>query len=327
MSVGRICTRYVDLADTEETIQAAAQRMEERKVGTLVILNPAKEPIGILTDRDLVLRALSHDATPCETRVGAVMTRNPRTVSEAAPIEQALSLMRSGGFRRLPVVRADGTLVGLISLDDILSLLAEEFAQIGSLVEKEMPSRAESARLSGQPARSEAEHLSPRTSIGSGGRDENRPMRAGELMSQPVVTVGPETSLAEVARTMVDYRIGGVPVVDPQGKLRGIVTETDFAAKERGMPFSILLLSQAFSQPMPEEAIERVHREARTTAAKEIMITEVITATEDTPVDDVARLMLRYDIDHIPVVRDGALVGIISRHDFLRMVVGATEPK
>lgn len=115
MSVGRICTRYVDLADTEETIQAAAQRMEERKVGTLVILNPAKEPIGILTDRDLVLRALSHDGTPCETRVGAVMTRNPRTVSEAAPIEQALSLMRSGGFRRLPVVRADGTLVGLIT--------------------------------------------------------------------------------------------------------------------------------------------------------------------------------------------------------------------
>ena len=161
------------------------------------------------TDRDLVLRALSHDATPCETRVGAVMTRNPRTVSEAAPIEQALSLMRSGGFRRLPVVRADGTLVGLISLDDILSLLAEEFAQIGSLVEKEMPSRAESARLSGQPARSEAEHPSPRTSIGSGGRDENRPMRAGELMSQPVVTIGPETSLAEAARTMVDYRIGG----------------------------------------------------------------------------------------------------------------------
>ncbi|MGA8350650.1 MAG: CBS domain-containing protein, partial [Isosphaeraceae bacterium] len=142
MSVGRICTRYVDLADTEETIQAAAQRMEEQKVGTLVILNPAKEPIGILTDRDLVLRALSHDANPCETRVGAVMTRNPRTVSEAAPIEQALSLMRSGGFRRLPVVRADGTLVGLISLDDILSLLAEEFAQIDSLVEKEMPSRA-----------------------------------------------------------------------------------------------------------------------------------------------------------------------------------------
>ena len=59
MSVGRICTRYVDLADTEETIDAAARRMAERKVGTLVILNPAKGPIGILTDRDLVIRALA----------------------------------------------------------------------------------------------------------------------------------------------------------------------------------------------------------------------------------------------------------------------------
>ena len=114
--------------------------------------------------------------------------------------------------------------------------------------------------------------------------------------------------------------------MDPQGKLCGIVTETDFAAKERGMPFSILFLLESFSDSMPGEAIERVHREARTTAAKEIMITEVITATEDTPVDEVAKLMLRYDIDHIPVVRD-APVGIISRHDFLRMIVGAAEPK
>ena len=76
------------------------------------------------------------------------------------------------------------------------------------------------------------------------------------------------------------------------------------------MPFLILFLSEVFSESMPGEAIERVHREARTTAAKEIMITEVITATEDTPVDEVAKLMLRYDIDHIPVVRDGAAGGI-----------------
>jgi CBS domain-containing protein len=134
-------------------------------------------------------------------------------------------------------------------------------------------------------------------------------------------------SLSEVARTLVDRRIGAVPVVDPRGKLRGIVTETDFAAKERGMPFSILRLAQVFSEPLPGEAIKQVQREARTTAAKEVMITEVITATEDTPVDDVARLMLRHDIDHVPVVRDGAPVGIISRHDFLRLTVAAAGPE
>ena len=147
MSVGRICTRYVDLADADETVQAAARRMYERQVGTLVILNPAKEPIGILTDRDLVVRVLARGEDPRQAQVGEVMTKDSKTVSERTPIEQALSLMRSGSCRRLPVVGDDGTLVGLVSLDDILSLLAEEFAQVGTLVEKEMPSGTGSTRL------------------------------------------------------------------------------------------------------------------------------------------------------------------------------------
>jgi CBS domain-containing protein len=147
MSVGRICTRYVDLADTDETVQSAASRMLERKVGTLVILDQSNRPVGILTDRDLVLRVVAQGKAPRQTQVGEVMTRNPKTISEAAPIEQALSLMRSGSFRRLPVIGSDETLVGLVSLDDILSLLAEEFAQVGTLVEKEMPAGTGVARL------------------------------------------------------------------------------------------------------------------------------------------------------------------------------------
>jgi len=151
MSVGRICTRYVDLADPEETVQAAARRMLERKVGTLVILDQAKRPVGLLTDRDLVLRVLAQGQDPRQTSVGAVMTKEPKTVTEGTPIEQALVLMRSGAFRRLPVVSGDGTLVGLISLDDILSLLAEELREVGTLVEREMPSGTESTRLRGRP--------------------------------------------------------------------------------------------------------------------------------------------------------------------------------
>jgi len=152
MSVGRICTRYVDLADAGETIQAAAQRLHERKVGTLVILDRANRPVGILTDRDLVIRAVAQGKDPRQTHVGEVMTRNPRTISEAVPIEQALSLMRSGSFRRIPVTGSDGALVGLVSLDDIISLLAEEFTQVGALVEKEMPPGTEATRLRGRPA-------------------------------------------------------------------------------------------------------------------------------------------------------------------------------
>jgi CBS domain-containing protein len=152
MSVGRICTRYVDLADEEETAQAAARRMAERRVGSLVVLNRANEPVGILTDRDLVVRVLAQGRDPRRARVDEVMTRTLTTVSEATPIEHALALMRAGGFRRLPVTGGDGTLAGLVSLDDILSLLAEEFFHVGSLVEKEMPSGTDATRLRGRAA-------------------------------------------------------------------------------------------------------------------------------------------------------------------------------
>lgn len=63
----------------------------------------------------------------------------PKTISEDASIESAMFLMRRGGFRRLPVVDANGKLVGLLSLDDVLMLLAEEFSQIGQLLERETP--------------------------------------------------------------------------------------------------------------------------------------------------------------------------------------------
>jgi CBS domain-containing protein len=136
MSVGRICSREVDVAAVDESALEAAQRMGTRDVGTLIVLNPAKAPVGIITDRDLVVRVLAAQKDPHVTRVGEVMTRDPKTVQEDCPIETALGLMRAGSFRRLPVVDHHGQLVGILSLDDVLSLLAEEFAHIGRVLER-----------------------------------------------------------------------------------------------------------------------------------------------------------------------------------------------
>ena len=139
MSVGRICVREVDLVDQSETAWQAAERMHQRAVGTLVVLSDTQEVIGIVTDRDLVERVLAVGRDPNTTMVGDVMTHAPKTVSEDASIESALSLMRNGRFRRLPVVDAQAKLVGLLSLDDVLMLLAEEFTPIGGLLERETP--------------------------------------------------------------------------------------------------------------------------------------------------------------------------------------------
>ncbi len=139
MTSGRICTREVDLVDADESVQVAADRMNSRNVGTLVVLDEESHPIGMITDRDLALRVVGKGRNPIETLVTDIMTRFPYNVTEETPIEMALTKMRAGGFRRLPVVDAAGKLIGVLTLDDILELLCSEFEEIGKLIRKESP--------------------------------------------------------------------------------------------------------------------------------------------------------------------------------------------
>jgi CBS domain-containing protein len=139
MSAGKISVREVDTAEVTETAQAAADRMNSRNVGSLIVLNPLKQPLGIVTDRDICVRVVAKGKDPYTTTIGDIMTLLPKTVQENTPIEQAISLMRSGPYRRLPVVDYAGKLVGLLSIDDILDLLAEEFREIGALLKAERP--------------------------------------------------------------------------------------------------------------------------------------------------------------------------------------------
>lgn len=143
MSVGRICVREVHIADKDDSIQAAAHRMHVARVGTLVVVNEAREPIGLVTDRDMVVRAVARGMDPNETTVEDIMTTSLRTVEESTPIDRALAMMRAGTCRRLPVVDRNGKLVGLLSVDDVLDLLAEEFNEIGKLLEQESPAAVE----------------------------------------------------------------------------------------------------------------------------------------------------------------------------------------
>lgn len=139
MSAGRICTRTVVTAAAGETVLEVARRMEEFDVGTVVVVNEETEPVGIVTDRDLVLRGIAHEHDPADTPVSVVMTREVRTVDEATPIEQALGSMAGAGARRLVVTGPRGKLVGILSVDDIVDLLAEEAASLGRLLRKERP--------------------------------------------------------------------------------------------------------------------------------------------------------------------------------------------
>ena len=139
MAVGRICVREVDLAEINESAQIAAQRMHDRNVGTLVVTDAQHKPIGIVTDRDLAVRVVAKGRNPVETTVGEVMTTDLKTVGEQTSLEDALRVMRGGPFRRVPVTNGSGALAGLLSVDDVLDLLRQEFNEIGQLLERESP--------------------------------------------------------------------------------------------------------------------------------------------------------------------------------------------
>lgn len=142
MSIERICQRGVDIAELGESVQAVAERMRQRTVGCLVIVDEDRHPLGIATDRDLVLRVLAEGKDPYSTRIESAMTYDLKTISIDGGIEQALRIMRGGSFRRVPVVDAEEKLAGLVTLDDVLMLLAEEFTQVRDVLDRETPRAA-----------------------------------------------------------------------------------------------------------------------------------------------------------------------------------------
>src|SRR5262245_51961877 len=139
MSLHRICVKEVDVAEPYESVQAAADRMLARNVGTLVIVDLERKPVGIVTDRDLTLRVLAPGKNPYVTTVGEIMTQRVCTVPEHASIAEAIVAMRSGPHRRLVVVNEQGELAGVVSIDDLLDMLIREFAELGEVLRNETP--------------------------------------------------------------------------------------------------------------------------------------------------------------------------------------------
>ncbi|MGB7291982.1 MAG: CBS domain-containing protein [Thermodesulfobacteriota bacterium] len=146
-------------------------------------------------------------------------------------------------------------------------------------------------------------------------------MKVKEIMTSPVIVGKEENTLEEIAHVIIDNKIGCVPIVGKDGRMVGIITETDFMVKERCVPFSRFNAPQLFGKWMPEKGIEQAYKNARELVAKDIMSEGVVSVTEEDGVDEVIKEMLKHDYHHIPVVRDGVPVGIVTRHDILKMTL------
>lgn len=110
------------------------------------------------------------------------------------------------------------------------------------------------------------------------------------------------------------------PPVDARGELVGIIIESDFTGRERYLPFSAFKMPQLFGEWVSNDALERIHEHARRLTAREIMTPEPVTVAKDDSLTDVVQRMLHHGIHRIPVVRGRVPVGIVTRHDLLRVM-------
>jgi CBS domain-containing protein len=137
MAVGEICNRGVIILQRDDTILEAAKLMRQHHVGDVVIVEErggVQVPVGIVTDRDLVVEIMATGLDQTVITVGDIMVQELATVKESTGVFDAIQYMRSKAVRRLPVVGENGALIGILALDDLLELLSEELLAIVKLV-------------------------------------------------------------------------------------------------------------------------------------------------------------------------------------------------
>lgn len=143
-------------------------------------------------------------------------------------------------------------------------------------------------------------------------------LRAKDVMTVPVLTVQPDTDVKDIAAMMVTHHISGLPVMTPEGELVGVVTEADLLHKEAG---SSRQDPRFFAGLPPFGQAAVAARKAAGLVARDLMTSPVITVDEETPLREVAALMVRRKINRVPVLRGGRVTGIVSRADVVRALV------
>lgn len=140
MPIGDVCIRDVVVASRETTAREAARLMSESHVGNLVVVEDIggrRVPVGIITDRDIVRNVVAEALDASVFTLEDLAARDLVTVREDQGVFECIQQMRINGIRRMPVVDSKGGLVGIISLDDLIQLLAEEMSELAKVIVRE----------------------------------------------------------------------------------------------------------------------------------------------------------------------------------------------
>lgn len=141
-------------------------------------------------------------------------------------------------------------------------------------------------------------------------------------MSRSLVWVSPEATVKDAARKMVDKNIGCVLVLGAGRRLRGILSEGDFLGQRGGLSMSSRAAASVFGHYIDVIGLQQAYDQAATRQVQEVMTRDVVTVGALTPLEEVASLMLASGIKHVPVMEGAEVVGVVSRHDLLKVMTG-----
>lgn len=143
-------------------------------------------------------------------------------------------------------------------------------------------------------------------------------MRARDVMSTPVTTIATDATLLEAAKLLVNTRISALPVVDGRGAMVGIVSEIDLIGRVLGSVDDPARPQVHFDDPAAHEALSG--------KVADVMSHQVISASEDATLEEIAALLLKHRAKRIPIVRDGSVVGVVSRIDLVKSLLSHAAP-
>jgi CBS domain-containing protein len=147
-------------------------------------------------------------------------------------------------------------------------------------------------------------------------------LKVKDIMTKEVITVSPETEIAQAAELLLTNRINGVPVINESGELVGILCQSDLIAQQKNIPIPSLftLLDGYISLTLSKRLDKEVEKIAATKAA-DAMTPDPVTVSPDTGIEDVAALMVEKNYHTLPVVDAGKLVGIVGKEDILKTLI------
>ena len=148
-------------------------------------------------------------------------------------------------------------------------------------------------------------------------------MKAQDVMTRDLITIGPDTTLMEIAKTLLEHHISGLPVVDGDGRLLGIVSEGDLVYKEvmPKTPDAINIIHAIIHSKGVVENYQESAEELLKLTAADIMTRKVVTVAPTEGVNRVGRIMLEHHVKRVPVIEEDRLVGIVARADLVKLLV------